>query len=265
MEEGSICKDKGTSSDLKRKENLSLYSEATNTWELGKVVGLMYKGCEEQLINKIEVLGKVDNVSKSGVKENNKGGLGCRAKVKEVGDFIRSRRVEFCLIQETKKTELEEQLCKPMWGIGWVYQESLVAVILNGYWGSERTECCIVREWTCGIDCNISFLPIRTPVCLAGDFNSIRRVSKRAGRKAESCRRDIEAFDSFVRDSGLIDLPLHGCFYAWYRPDDSCKSRLNRFLINNNWISKWHNLSQFGLQRSLSDHCPILLEIKVKD
>ncbi|KAL8464304.1 hypothetical protein ACS0TY_033995 [Phlomoides rotata] len=102
-------------------------------------------------------------------------------------------------------------------------------------------------------------------VIVNGDFNSIRKTSERAGRRAQSCRRDVEAFDSFVRDLGLIDLPLHGRLFTWYMPDGSCKSRLDRFLINNRWISKWPNSAQVGLQRSLSDHCPILLEIKVKD
>ncbi|KAL8520430.1 hypothetical protein ACS0TY_011088 [Phlomoides rotata] len=75
------------------------------------------------------------------------------------------------------------------------------------------------------------------PFCIriAGDFNSIRRVSERAGRRAESCKRDI-AFDGFIRDSGLLDLPLHGRSFTWYKPDASCKSRLDRILLWNSDI-----------------------------
>ncbi|KAL8477512.1 hypothetical protein ACS0TY_029705 [Phlomoides rotata] len=75
----------------------------------------------------------------------------------------------------------------------------------------------------------------------------------------------MAAFDDFIRDSGLIDLPLHGRTFTWYKPDGSCKSRIDRFLINNNWLNSWTNSYQKGLRRSLSDHCPIMLEIKVKD
>ncbi|KAL8531213.1 hypothetical protein ACS0TY_008005 [Phlomoides rotata] len=39
---------------------------------------------------------------------------------------------------------------------------------------------------------------------------------------------------------------------------------LDRFLINNEWLMKWPSAHQVGL-RSLSDHCPILLKIKVID
>ncbi|KAL8533767.1 hypothetical protein ACS0TY_009966 [Phlomoides rotata] len=73
------------------------------------------------------------------------------------------------------------------------------------------------------------------------------------------------AFDDFIRNSSLIDLPLHVRSYTWYRPDGSCKSRLDRFLVNNACLTNWPNAYQKGLRRSLSDHCPVALEIKVRD
>ncbi|KAL8529763.1 hypothetical protein ACS0TY_006990 [Phlomoides rotata] len=229
-------------------------------------------------------------------------GLGCREKIKEVGEIIRKKRVDFCLIQETKKEEIDEQLCKTLWDsnkVGWAFRGVVGrsggilsmwnnemfsalscwhmegAVVVNGLWGSDRMECCIVNIYApCMLVERVDLwdriqqvisLNSNSCVYVAGDFNSIRRVAERAGRRVDSSKRDIGAFDSFIRDSGLIDLSLHGSSFTWYRPDGSCKSRLDRFLINNSWISKWLNSSQVGLQRSLSDHCPIVLEIKVKD
>ncbi|KAL8483278.1 hypothetical protein ACS0TY_026096 [Phlomoides rotata] len=55
-------------------------------------------------------------------------GLGCKAKCKEVSDLIRTKKVDFCLIQETKKVEVHKVLCKSLWGVGkvgWVYKGSL--------------------------------------------------------------------------------------------------------------------------------------------
>ncbi|KAL8525193.1 hypothetical protein ACS0TY_014713 [Phlomoides rotata] len=46
-----------------------------------------------------------------------------------------------------------------------------------------------------------------------------------------SCRKDILAFDEFIRNSGLVDLPMHDRLYTWYKPDGSCKSRLDRILV----------------------------------
>lgn len=37
-------------------------------------------------------------------------------------------------------------------------------------------------------------------------------------------------------------------------------SRLDGFLITKEWLSSWDNLSQWGLKRSVSDHCAIILK-----
>lgn len=149
------------------------------------------------------------------------------------------------------------------------------AVNVNGVWGRVRINCCLINIYApCLLSNKIDLwdrvqqvISQNMPkcLCIAGDFNSIRRESERAGRRSESVRRDVEVFDEFIHNSGLIDLPLHGRIFTWYRPDGSCKSRLDRAMINNRWLSQSPNSSQLGLPRSLSDHCPILLEEKSRD
>lgn len=95
-------------------------------------------------------------------------------------------------------------------------------------------------------------------ICVLGDFNSVRSETERDGRGLTINRRDIEAFDSFIYDANLIDLPLHGRKFTWYKADGKCKSRLDRMLVNNLWIKKWLNSRLKGLDRSILDHCPIL-------
>lgn len=73
-------------------------------------------------------------------------------------------------------------------------------------------------------------------VCLVGDFNSIRRVEERSGRNESPNLNEIGIFDKFIRGSQLIELPLVGRKFTCYRPDGSCKSRLDRVLVNNKWI-----------------------------
>ncbi|KAL8547271.1 hypothetical protein ACS0TY_006841 [Phlomoides rotata] len=66
------------------------------------------------------------------------------------------------------------------------------------------------------------------------------------------------AFNSFINRSGLIDLPLHGRSFTWYKTNGRCKSRIDR-------VMRWHNIFQKGPRRTVSYHCPILLEIKTSD
>lgn len=41
-------------------------------------------------------------------------------------------------------------------------------------------------------------------ICLAGDFNYIREINERVGRSENINLRDIEVFDEFIREVGLI-------------------------------------------------------------
>ncbi|KAL8469859.1 hypothetical protein ACS0TY_032642 [Phlomoides rotata] len=86
------------------------------------------------------------------------------------------------------------------------------AVIVNGFWKEDGTRCCVVNVYApCQVTAKMEFwdriLSIidqeaDSRICILGDFNSIRNDSKREGRRAGSCRRDVMAFDSFIRDSG---------------------------------------------------------------
>ncbi|KAL8503202.1 hypothetical protein ACS0TY_022089 [Phlomoides rotata] len=102
-------------------------------------------------------------------------------------------------------------------------------------------------------------------ICVIGDLNSISRESEREDRGLTSNHREIVAFQSFINDNGLVDLPLHGRRFSWYKSNGSCKSRIDRALLNSHWIHRWPNSGLRGLRRSISDHCPIMLEINSKD
>ncbi|KAL8519404.1 hypothetical protein ACS0TY_010371 [Phlomoides rotata] len=72
-----------------------------------------------------------------------------------------------------------------------------------------------------------------------GDFNSIRYQEERRGRGASWDIRDMDKFNDFILQSNLIDIQLTGRFFTWYHPDGSCKSKLDRVLVNSEWVSKW--------------------------
>ncbi|GLT87908.1 hypothetical protein SLE2022_059610 [Rubroshorea leprosula] len=70
----------------------------------------------------------------------------------------------------------------------------------------------------------------------------------------------MNEFNSFIHDAGLINLPLIGRKYTWYSSNGRHMSRIDRFLISADWFEKWSDVKQWGLGRSVSDHCPLVLK-----
>ncbi|KAL8499456.1 hypothetical protein ACS0TY_022426 [Phlomoides rotata] len=196
-------------------------------------------------------------------------GLGSKAKRRECRELISRYNIDFCCIQETKLEMVDSFVCRAIWGQGnfnWSFKPSegraggIIsiwnsdkficssswfmedAIVVNGFWKSDDSHCVIINVYA---PCP---LPKRrelwdrillvtnqfqmSNICLLGDFNSVRTASERAGRNSILIRRDVECFDNFIRNSGLIDLPLHGRTFSWYRPDGSCKSRLDIILTS---------------------------------
>ncbi|KAL8478720.1 hypothetical protein ACS0TY_030559 [Phlomoides rotata] len=52
---------------------------------------------------------------------------------------------------------------------------------------------------------------------------------------------------------------MNRCF-TWYRPNGTCKSKLYRMFVNNEWIEKWSSQILRGLSKTISYHCPIFLK-----
>lgn len=79
---------------------------------------------------------------------------------------------------------------------------------------------------------------------------------------SQTSNREVEDFNLFLQNAGLHDLPLLGCKYTWINCDGTSMSRIDRFLISEGWLSIWPNTVQKGLSRSISDHCPIIVNDK---
>lgn len=96
-------------------------------------------------------------------------------------------------------------------------------------------------------------------VCVVGDFNSIRRANERARMSDVIESRDTRAFDELISYNNLIDLPISGRKYTWYRKNRTCKSKFDRIVVNDLWLIKWPNAILKGLQRGILDHSSIIL------
>ncbi|GKV44689.1 hypothetical protein SLEP1_g51849 [Rubroshorea leprosula] len=94
--------------------------------------------------------------------------------------------------------------------------------------------------------------------CFVGDFNAVRSVEEKTGNNGLTA--EIREFDGFIREMELNDLPLIGRKFTWYQASGRSMSRIDRVLLSDGWLSMWSEARQWGLCRSVSDHCPIVLK-----
>ena len=98
--------------------------------------------------------------------------------------------------------------------------------------------------------------------CLVGDFNCIRYPSERLG--CEFFSPAMFAFLDFIDSNSLVDLPLEGASYTWFRDSGlPSMSRIDRALVSLDWEEHFENVSQRVLPCVILDHYPLLLEASV--
>ncbi|CAJ2674421.1 unnamed protein product [Trifolium pratense] len=105
----------------------------------------------------------------------------------------------------------------------------------------------------------------RSRVCVCGDFNAVRSVEERRSANDGYRPSDHIPFNRFIDDNTLIDLPLCGRKYTWFKGDGRSMSRLDRFLLSGEWCLTWPNCTQAARMRGLSDHCPLVLTAGEED
>ena len=97
-----------------------------------------------------------------------------------------------------------------------------------------------------------------TAWCVIGDFNIIRHPSERFG--CEVFSPAMFAFSDFIEANYLVDLPLEGALFTWFRDSrTNCMSRIDRTLTSVDWVDHFGNVSQRLLPRVVSDHYPLLV------
>jgi len=102
--------------------------------------------------------------------------------------------------------------------------------------------------------------------CFCGDFNAVRRVDERKGiRGSSSQRKEIEDFNRLIEYNGLLDIPLVGKKYTWFKANCTAKSRLDRILVSEEWIQIWPASKQYVQPRMVSDHCALVVKARLKN
>ncbi|EOY14430.1 Uncharacterized protein TCM_033819 [Theobroma cacao] len=95
-------------------------------------------------------------------------------------------------------------------------------------------------------------------VATRGDFNTVRFEHEKTGRA--DVERSAAVFNEFIDNMTLLDLPLIGDNFTWcgFR-ERWVFSKLDRFLVDVEWLNGSQELVQQCLPSSLSDHCPVIL------
>nr|GFA98456.1 RNA-directed DNA polymerase, eukaryota [Tanacetum cinerariifolium] len=90
-----------------------------------------------------------------------------------------------------------------------------------------------------------------------GDFNEVRCKEDRWGSTFHT--QGARLFNSFISNAGLNKVQLEGYSFTWAHPSASKMSKLDRFLVTDDFVSLFPHISAVCLDRHLSDHRPILL------
>ncbi|XP_057529832.1 uncharacterized protein LOC130808373 [Amaranthus tricolor] len=225
-------------------------------------------------------------------------GLGKGEKIISIRKLVEKNKLTFMGLVETKHKKTIKNRMKRMWGndeyelcevfanemngggliATWDKISFNVAhkhsrsrwILLEGSITSHNFECCVGlvygyndRAGRLQLFEEIKHrgLAINKPIFPMGDFNVILHAGERIGTfRCDRSRRD---FSEWITDLGLIDIPLHGIKFTWRRNES--RSRIDRGLCCTSWLRKFPKLNMIGLNRSSSDHNPLLLTLEASN
>lgn len=201
------------------------------------------------------------------------GGWG-RVKKKDIREIVSNQKPDLLRLRETKPESVDRKLCSKLWGddeFEWVAKNSVGRaggmIVLwkkgsfslflefqgdnflgaEGVWGSEQLGVIIVNVYApCDMRGKkllweelVSCMEARggNSWCVLGEFNSIKSPVGRKRVDGYDRSDEMQCFGEFISRSGLIDLPLIGRKYTWYKLDGKAMSRLDRFLISEGWLN----------------------------
>ncbi|GKU89877.1 hypothetical protein SLEP1_g3954 [Rubroshorea leprosula] len=243
--------------------NKDRVTSTLDAWNLIKDMGLAADGNEDEIIKKIELTEQRDiNAKKQALERNT---------------------VNDC--EESKLEQVSRQTCRALWGtddfefaampsVGrsggliCVWDNNILQLNrifsgehylgLFGFWGTNRTPVHLINVYG---PCNLVgrrqlWTELKTLItsmkgnwCVMGDFNTTKNSQERIGRTRVS--RSMWDFANFIHESGLVDIPLIGRKYTWYHSSSNSMSRLDRFLMTEEWLTNWSETRQWDTWRTV--------------
>ncbi|XP_074305596.1 uncharacterized protein LOC141640814 [Silene latifolia] len=99
-----------------------------------------------------------------------------------------------------------------------------------------------------------------TPWAIAGDFNTVLSPDERLS--ATTKQEDMEAFVDCLADCGMTDIHATGAYFTWTNkqdPNHRKYSRLDRFLINQDWLDEFPDMNAHFHPEGIMDHTPCIV------
>ncbi|KAL0439838.1 UNVERIFIED_CONTAM: hypothetical protein Slati_2466800 [Sesamum latifolium] len=99
------------------------------------------------------------------------------------------------------------------------------------------------------------------PWLVGGDFNTVVDDSEVCGQSGD-IRGATKEFQSCLRNTGLITLPMQGEWFTWHNCSRGARSlwkQLDQILVNDWWLERWPNTFYVSLNARTSDHSPLVL------
>ena len=214
--------------------------------------------------------------------------------------MVKSQKVDFLAIQQTKMEDISDTVCRYLWGdedCQWAFLpsagnsggilsiwgksdsnliysfvgEGLMGVCLE--WEPLRRRCLVINVYS---KCDLvgkqrlweKLVLLRDSLgvatwCLIGDFNVVLHREERRGSSggpSVDYRRELDLFNEVVYNLEVEDVNLVGRKFTWYNSNGQSMSRIDRALISEEWVEYWGNVSLWVLPRDVSDHCPLVLK-----
>ncbi|XP_071694772.1 uncharacterized protein [Rutidosis leptorrhynchoides] len=229
----------------------------------------------------------------------NSQGFGVDGKFGWVKNLCCNDRPDIAVFQETKCNIVEDRWVQSLWGsdaFGFVQKESVgnsggmliiwdssrfkvnnavgnsFFMAISGTWVGSGNGSMIVnvygphndrdkKELWASLDNLLSGNDLPCVIC--GDFNEVRFSSDRLNSIFNHSRARI--FNDFINRNSLVEVPLNGKRFTRICDNGVKFSKLDRFLINEDFMNLWEDLSVVALDRKRSDHCPLVLRDKIMD
>ncbi|GAU51172.1 hypothetical protein TSUD_412070 [Trifolium subterraneum] len=249
---------------------------------MGKAIGVTFTGDANrfQVLSRGGQGQKKSRVVGEGV-GGGKAGLGGLEKRKEVRKLIGDMKPLIVCLQETKMGVCEDFFCASLWGssphaysfrpsagasggllVMWDTVEVEVwssasfnhVVQIHGRFIKSDKEFYLFNVYVPCDDTAKQMLwdslsgkiqqLVGKKVCVCGDFNAVRCDEERRSVRQGMRSLDCGPFNQFIEENGLVDLPLSGRRYTWFKGDGRSMSRLDRFLLSEEWCLVWPNFDE---------------------
>ncbi|XP_074318939.1 uncharacterized protein LOC141655779 [Silene latifolia] len=99
---------------------------------------------------------------------------------------------------------------------------------------------------------------------VCGDFNNLMHLDEKIG-EAEVVWHYILPMKQMVTNCGLTELNTIGAFFTWNNKHENASkvySKIDRVLVNDDWLTAFPECFANFLPEGLFDHCPCLIQFK---